>query len=130
MKRSAVPRKRKGPARRTSVYRNRAYLDWLRTLKCVACGREAECDPAHGPSAAMRVKSGDDGAIPLCRSCHIKQHAIGWPEFDKRMQINREKIAARLFADFEAYQRENPTECLCKFDAMCCPVHDPSGARD
>lgn len=25
---------------------------------------------------------------------------------------------------------DTPNECRCKYDAMCCPVHDPIGARD
>lgn len=30
----------------------------------------------------------------------------------------------------KAADRFNARRCLCEFDAMCCPVHDPTGARD
>jgi len=57
-------------------------------------------DPAHGPSAAMRVKGPDDGAIPLCRHHHIEQHQIGWTLFEEKYQINREKEACTHYVAF------------------------------
>jgi len=54
--------------------RDRKYLDWLKTLDCVNC-LNSPCDPAHiiDGRYSMGMKSGDDTALCLCRSCHIIQ---------------------------------------------------------
>lgn len=110
--RTAIKKKRSTP-RRTTVYRNRGYLDWLAERMCPI--REPPtrihfcqpCDPAHGPSAAVRVKGPDNEAIALCRNHHIEQHQIGWPAFEAKYGFSRAEEAARLFA---LWQQENPTE--------------------
>lgn len=30
----------------------------------------------------------------------------------------------------DADERPEQAQCLCRFDATCCPLHDPQGARD
>lgn len=88
--------------RKTTVMRDRKYLDWLKTRRCVVCdcsplsmdGLFAIIDPAHGPSAGMRVKGPDKEACPLCRHHHSEQHSIGWPDFEAKYKIDREREAA------------------------------------
>lgn len=47
-----------------------------RRSPCAACGSPPPSDPAHVRS---RGAGGDDSqVIPLCRRCHIRQHARGW----------------------------------------------------
>ena len=92
-----VKNKRPGPPRRTTIHRDRDYLDWLQDRKCVVTGK-TPCDPAHGPSAGSKVKGPDKGAIPLIRELHVEQHSIGWPDFEKKYGIDREKEAAAHYA--------------------------------
>lgn len=88
--------------RKTTVMRDRKYLDWLKTRACVVCAvvhggmlrYGGGCDPAHGHSAGMRVKGPDKDAIPLCRRCHSEQHSIGWTDFEAKYKIDREREAA------------------------------------
>lgn len=50
--------------------RDRKYLDFLKTLPCLACGKNWGVDPAHTGPHAMSQKASDYDAIPLCRDCH------------------------------------------------------------
>ena len=103
--RNVRPKPRRATPRRVSVDRNPAYLDFLRTYaKCsvshpvhrtVSLGR---CDPAHGPVNGMGSKGPDSGAIPLCRLHHEEQHRLGWPAFEAKYGIDREKEAAAFHA--------------------------------
>lgn len=57
-------------------YKNRAYLDWLKTQPCFVCGAP-HSDPAHqsaGFSSGTGKKAPDSFALPLCRSCHNKEN--------------------------------------------------------
>jgi len=60
-------------------YRNRNYLDFIKTLPCCGCGSPAD-DPHHiisvGLGGGMGTKPSDfPYAIPLCRPCHTLLHA-------------------------------------------------------
>lgn len=78
--------------------RNPAYLAWLRRQGCsCGCGAPPRSDAAHIRSASIRhrkaytgmaEKPSDHWAIPLNRSCHMRQHAHGdelgfWSEHRK-----------------------------------------------
>lgn len=115
--RKAIPKQRKKP-RRTSVHRDRGYLDWLaaqkRCLVCEILGRAKVAvmlgtiiawmmrifDPAHGPPAGMRVKGPDSGAIYLCRWHHNEQETMTWPKFEAKYGFDRETEAAKLYARY------------------------------
>ncbi len=58
-------------------------------------------DPAHGPVNGMGSKGPDSGAISLCRTHHREQHAIGWPAFERKYEIDRSVIAAARYAEFK-----------------------------
>lgn len=91
-----IPRRRSKP-RRTSIMRDRKYLDWLvyEVRICTVPGcHVGPCDPAHGPPAGMRVKGPDDGAIPLCRRHHDEMHRLNWGPFEAKYAFSREKEAA------------------------------------
>src|ERR1051325_10822813 len=62
------PRKggpRKGPPR------DEAYKNWIRSLPCMGCGREARSEAAHtGSDGGMSMKESDYSCVPLCADCH------------------------------------------------------------
>lgn len=64
-----------------------------RARDCSACGRPGPSDPAHVRS---RGAGGSDrgNVIPLCRRCHIQQHAKGWAWMRERYGLD-ELAAAR-----------------------------------
>lgn len=99
-----VRKKRPGPARRVLVVRDRKYLDWLISERCVMCLNpepDQGCDPAHGPVNGMRSKGPDNEAIPLCRLHHTEQYMNGWPAFERRYGIDRAAIAAEHYARYK-----------------------------
>jgi len=101
-RRTKLKAKRTAP-RRVAVLRDRQFLDWLITERCVACLNpepDQECDPAHGPSNGTGSKGPDNGAIPLCRHHHAEQHQIGWPLFEAKYGFSREKEAAAHYAAY------------------------------
>lgn len=81
---------RRGPAR------DAAYLAWIRTLRCEACGRRAPSEAAHtGHDGGMSVKASDYSAIPLCHRCHrTGPYCYHGP--------NRQAFAAMYCLDFDA----------------------------
>lgn len=79
-----LPRRRPRPkmgVKQSSVIRDRAYLDWLRTQPCIFTGRRGSeleaVDPAHIGQAGMGMKAGDDLALPITHGIHAKMHAEG-----------------------------------------------------
>ena len=50
------------------------------TERCVVC-RRTPTDRAHIKSRGAGGTWEDWNIMMLCRSCHITQHSIGWPEF-------------------------------------------------
>lgn len=61
------------------------YLAFLRKQPCCVCHAPAPCDAAHVKSASHdhgkpssgTAKPHDFWALPLCRSCHLRQHHAG-----------------------------------------------------
>lgn len=57
--------------------RNRAYLDWVKTLPCSKCNCEGT-EPHHiiaaGLGGGMGTKADDYLSMPLCRKCHDELH--------------------------------------------------------
>jgi len=65
------------------AYRNRKYLDWVKTQSCVMCSRPAD-DPHHligvGHMSGMGMKAPDSMVMPMCRQHHdwIHQTPSEW----------------------------------------------------
>lgn len=61
--------------------RDRKYLDWLRTQRCILSGLNASeydaVDPMHVGTRGKGLKSSDDEALPVLHQLHAKGHAIG-----------------------------------------------------
>src|SRR5262249_16915396 len=88
-----------------------AHLAFVRQLSCVACGKAAPSDAAHvrtGTDGGMGSKPGDRFAVPLCTTCHAKQHRVGELTFWSTLRIDPLDVAFRLWtisADVEAGER-------------------------
>lgn len=104
--------------RRTSVHRDRKYLDWLWDRRCAVCKSHGNVVPAHGPSAGKGVKGPDNGAIPLCIHCHNEQHSIGWPDFEARHNLNREREADANYTLFQIETSDDIDLKVKYFDAL------------
>ena len=79
-----LPRRKSRPRmglRESSVIRDRAFLDWLRTQPCIFTGlrgNDSEAvDPAHIGQAGMGMKASDDLALPVMHRMHLKMHSDG-----------------------------------------------------
>lgn len=86
------------------VIRDRKYLIWLRSQPCILTGFRATeyeaVDPAHIGQAGMGMKSGDDEALPVKHSLHVKMHG-------GEISTLRELAPVWLLrAAFRAYARE------------------------
>lgn len=69
---------------KTKTPRNAKYLAYIRTNDCAACGRNAPSQAAHvrmGGDGGMGLKPSDYRTVPLCGSCHYRQHQIGERKF-------------------------------------------------
>lgn len=64
--------------------RSSFYLDFIRRKPCLHCGAPAEAHHIqYAQPRAMSLKTGDQFAVPLCRSCHTGRnglHVEGMPE--------------------------------------------------
>lgn len=67
--------------------RNPDHLRWIRSLPCLACAysgklNQRNIEAAHtSGSRGMGQKRSDLETVPLCRTHHDAQHAMGWPKF-------------------------------------------------
>jgi len=61
--------------------RDRKYLDWLRTQRCIVTGRYASeydaVDPCHLGVSGIAMKSPDDEVLPMLHSIHVISHQTG-----------------------------------------------------
>jgi hypothetical protein len=56
--------------------RDRAHLNFIKTLPCCMCGAP-QSDPAHirlGTDGGTGLKPSDNYVLPLCRPCHQEEH--------------------------------------------------------
>ena len=96
---------------KTNLRSRVAHLGFVRQLSCVACGKAAPSDAAHvrtGTDGGVGREPGDRYAVPLCTTCHAKQHRIGELTFWSALRIDPVNVALRLWtisADLEAGER-------------------------
>ena len=94
-----------------NLHRCVQHLGFIRQLSCVACGKAAPSEAAHvriGTDSGVGMKPGDRYAVPLCTTCHAKQHRIGELTFWSALRIDPVNVALRLWtvsADIEAGKR-------------------------
>jgi hypothetical protein len=87
------------------------HLAFIRLLPCAACGKAAPSEAAHvrtGTDGGVGMKPADRYAIPLCTTCHAKQHRLGELTFWSALRIDPVNVALRLWtisADVKAGER-------------------------
>ena len=79
------------------------YKQFISQQYCAACGSPGvRHDDGVFYNAPAHLKSKGSGGgeesnlLPLCYECHTEQHKLGWPEFEKRNEINAAQIAAKF----------------------------------
>ena len=92
-----------------------AFLDFVRGHPCCACGKAPRSQAAHIRMGNLDIgkrptgiaeKPSDRWTVPLCDRCHLNdneaQHVVGEKAFWNRLGLDPFKIAADLYAVFEA----------------------------
>jgi hypothetical protein len=88
------------------MIRDRKYLDWLKTQRCILTGFFGSdfdaVDPAHIGTAGKGLKSPDNEALPILHSLHVEAHQKG------EIRMLREKAPDDVIrAAFRALAREH-----------------------
>ena len=104
---------RKPPAKeRRGPVRDAAYLSWIRTLPCTACGIEGRSEAAHtGRDGGLSQKASDLSCVPLCADCHTMRpdsyHRIdgGRRAFERRYRVSFAREVKRLNAEWRELTR-------------------------
>src|SRR5215472_10679867 len=106
-----IPRSIARHKAKSDLHRQVRHLTFIRQLPCVACGKAAPSEAAHvrtGTDGGVGMKPGDRYAVPLCTTCHAKQHRIGELTFWSVLRIDPLNVALRLWtisADVKAGER-------------------------
>jgi len=97
---SRIARNTPSAARRPDLRRAVAHLQFVRGLPCLACGRRPPSEAAHvrnGTDGATTQKPSDKFAVPLCATCHARQHRQGELTFWSELGIDPVDRAMRLW---------------------------------
>ena len=92
-----------------------AFLAFVREHPCCACGAPPRSQAAHIRMGCLEIgkrptgigeRPSDCWCVPLCDLCHLNdneaQHVVGEKAFWSRLGLDPFKIAADLYAVFEA----------------------------
>lgn len=55
-------------------WRSRAYLEYVRSQPCCACGACVGVQASHHGPHGIATKPGDERAVPLCATCHLGEY--------------------------------------------------------
>jgi hypothetical protein len=108
---SRIPKTMARDKPKPNLHRRGQHLAFLRQLPCVACGKAAPSEAAHVRTATdggVGVKPADRYAVPLCATCHAKQHRMGELSFWSALCIDPLNVSLRLWtisADLKAGER-------------------------
>ena len=108
---SRIPKTMARGKPKPNLHRRGLHLAFVRQLPCVACGKAAPSEAAHVRTATdggVGVKPADRYAVPLCATCHAKQHRIGELSFWSALRIDPLNVSLRLWtisADIKAGER-------------------------
>ena len=90
---------------RRKPIKSTAYLKFIRSLPCCACGGTRSIEAMHCGPRGLGQKTDDKQALPGCRYCHRELHELGPVEFAQKYSIDFEALIAKLNAFFESNLR-------------------------
>jgi len=108
---SRIPKTTARRKLKTNLHRRGQHLAFVRQLPCVACGKAAPSEAAHvrtGTEGGVGIKPADRYAVPLCATCHTKQHRVGELTFWSALRVDPVNVSLRLWtvsADIKAGER-------------------------
>ena len=74
---------------RIKPVRSTAYLKYVRSWPCIACGTVKRYrDAAHTGKHGMGQKASDLDTIPACRPCHQELHKLGPVRFQLKHDLD------------------------------------------
>jgi hypothetical protein len=93
-------------------YRSKRHLAYIREQHCAACGAWPPNQAAHyrlGTDGGMGMKPSDFYTIPLCLTCHDRQHKgerTFWQGVDVMALIESYIKRSPVRAEIEAYREK------------------------
>ena len=106
-----IPRTKQARKRKPNLRSRVQHLTFVRQLPCVACGKAPPSHAAHvrtGTDGGVGMKPSDRYTVPLCATCHAKQHRVGELTFWSALRFDPLNVALRLWTvscDIEAGAR-------------------------
>jgi hypothetical protein len=91
--------------RRRKPIKSSAYLRFVRSLPCCACGSTRYVEAMHVGPRGMSQKVDDKDALPGCRFCHKELHQIGPVEFQQKYSLDFETEIEKLNTFYESNLR-------------------------
>jgi len=82
-----------------------AYLRFIRTLPCCACGSTLRIEAAHIGPRGLGQKVDDKNALPLCFWCHRELHEVGPVEFATKYGVDFPALIAKWNHFYESNLR-------------------------
>lgn len=77
---------------------SKRYLEFIRSLPCVNCGRPAEAH--HAETGGMGIKANDTRTISLCHPCHQMAHSMGIETFQREHNICFKDVMLRCMETY------------------------------
>lgn len=84
------------------VYIDTDYLNFVRALPCVSCGKPPKSDAHHCWPRGRRKKTAQNDflSLPLCRKCHQDYHQYGHDGWEFVTNVNCEWEIIRLMSNY------------------------------
>ena len=78
------------------IYKSKDYLNYIRSMDCVACDHTPFAITVHHESLGLKAMGKnlipDSYTIPLCVRCHGIRHDIGYRTFWKKINLDPKLI--------------------------------------
>lgn len=90
---------------RRKPIKSTAYLKFVRSLPCIACGGTRSVEAMHCGPRGLGQKVDDKQALPGCRYCHRELHEVGPVAFAAKYALDYGALITKLNEFFEANLR-------------------------
>jgi len=101
-----LPRSMMNSYFKTRIFKSNSYLNYIRSLNCVACDDRSNTVEAHHEGFGVKAYGNkkyipDSYALPLCCACHVpKRHAMGYHSFWKRVNLDPKLIVIHCLTKY------------------------------